>query len=75
MYGILSSLLYYSAEKKLENYRAYLIAAVVFSLLTELIQHYFITNRHGELGDFIANVLGLGIVYLLIKRRETKLNS
>ena len=45
------------------------ILAVVFSISTEFIQHYFIVNRYGEVMDFVANLSGIVVGYTFLKKR------
>ena len=43
--------------------------AIVFSIATELIQHFFILNRYGEIADFLANLLGILVAFFYLRRR------
>lgn len=68
MYFVLVCLLALASTSKIKWYYS-LIFALIFSSLTELIQHYFIVNRYGEIGDFIANLLGIGVGIFIFKDR------
>ena len=66
MYLILE-VLFIIPLKELKNRQKWLkIAtafAIFFAILTELIQHFFILNRYGEIMDFAANLLGTLVGY------------
>lgn len=68
MYFILVCLINF-ASLNLRNWHIGLLFAVLFSMLTELIQHYFVVNRFGEFADFFANFIGISIGYFIFKRR------
>ncbi|MCB0803022.1 MAG: VanZ family protein [Bacteroidetes bacterium] len=69
MYFILELLLILPLKENLTRFKIATLFVVLFSLSTELIQEFFIKNRTGEFGDFIANLIGLSIAYLLIRKR------
>ena len=69
MYGVLELLFLIPLSSDLKAIETATILAFIFSALTEIIQHFFIDNRVGELGDLIANSLGLFLGYWIIKKR------
>lgn len=40
------------------HYTISLVAGVIYGVGTELLQHYYISERHGDLADVAANTLG-----------------
>jgi VanZ family protein len=70
MYFLLEVLLLLPLTWKTKAFNIATIGAVLFSLLTEIIQHFCIENRFGEVGDFIANLLGIIIALLIIKKAK-----
>jgi len=71
MYFVLGMFLYIPLKENAERYLFFMALAVVLAILTELVQHFWITNRFGELGDFLANCVGL----LLALKLKTKLQK
>lgn len=69
MYFLLELLLLYAVDVKKKGVVTCGIFAIVFSGITELIQHFFIMNRYGEWADFFANTVGIIIAYLIIRRK------
>jgi VanZ family protein len=69
MYFVLELLFLLPLNKNLRAFYLATIAAAIFSGLTELIQHYWVINRQGEVADFLANLTGLAVAFLLLKRR------
>lgn len=67
MYFTLEMLFLIPLSYNSKGFKYVTIFAVVFSLLTELIQHFFILNRQGEFADFLANLLGILIAYILLR--------
>ncbi len=61
-------------DKKFFNRNKYTLAivfCVLYGILTELIQHFYISGRSGELADVIANISGslAGVLlYYLMKK-------
>ncbi len=39
----------------------YLIMTVIYAASTELIQHFFIVTRSGDVYDFVADIIGMGM--------------
>ena len=68
MYFILVVLLNYAFMSK-KSYHVGLFFAFIYSVLTEVIQHYYIVNRYGEFADFLANLIGLILAYLIFRNR------
>lgn len=52
-----------------KSYHVGLFFAFIYSVLTEVIQHYYIVNRYGEFADFLANLIGLTLAYLIFRNR------
>lgn len=73
MYAILELLLFYPIKKVNSSFILLSVVAILFAIATELIQHYYITNRFGEVADFVANLFGLSAVYfyLFLKNKKT----
>lgn len=69
MYFVLEFLILYAIKFQKKNLLLGSLLALSFSLSTELIQHFIIDNRHGEITDFAANSLGIFIAFLLIRKR------
>lgn len=44
-----------------KNYYVLVVACVVYGLLTEIIQHYLIVSRSGDIVDFISDVIGISV--------------
>ena len=64
----------FSAFDKLAHFGMYalfigVILEIVFSAFTELIQHFWVSNRFGDAFDFMANVLGIFVAYFFLKKR------
>jgi VanZ family protein len=72
MYALLEWLIYVPTRNSFNQFKLVSGLAVIFSAFTELIQHYFILNRYGEWGDFIANCLGLLCLFIVLKKRFAK---
>ncbi len=70
MYSVLGGFIYLPLKKKQKQYLYFMLLAVIFGGLTEFIQHYCVTNRHGDIGDFTANCIGLFIAYGIKKRLQ-----
>ena len=68
MYFLLELLFLYALNFKKKGVFTWSLLAIVFSGITELIQHFFIVNRYGEWADFIANAIGIIIAYLIVRR-------
>ncbi len=70
MYGILSFLILWSTKIKQTKF-----VLILFGFLmaggTEIVQHTLITNRTGDVFDFIANCIGLTIPLLFAGRIKT----
>ena len=55
-----------------------LLLGCIISLLTELIQYYFIAGRQGDWLDYIADIIGLSIatilmwIYTIVKKSASK---
>jgi VanZ family protein len=41
------------------NYTIAVVSGVIYSVITEVIQYYFIAGRSGEYLDFVANITGI----------------
>jgi len=41
------------------NYTIAFVSGVIYSVITEVIQHYYIAGRSGEYLDFVANIAGI----------------
>ncbi|MFW6218541.1 MAG: VanZ family protein [Bacteroidota bacterium] len=79
MYFLLSFLLLRDMNKNrinlhLVHYMLLSTILVLFGLITELIQHFFITSRYGDISDFIANAGGIiaGISFYFIVKKYIK---
>jgi VanZ family protein len=69
MYFLLELLFLYALDFKKKGVFIWSLLVIVFSAITELIQHFFIINRYGEWADFFANTVGIIIAYLVIRRK------
>ena len=68
MYFILEFLLLYAIGFKKKQLVLVSSFAVFFSAITELIQHFLVLNRHGEIADFAANSFGIFFAYVIIRK-------
>jgi len=67
MYAALGSLI--SWTTLIKTYRFTLIVfAFVLAAGTEVVQHFFIPNRTGDVFDLIANCIGLVVALYFVKR-------
>lgn len=71
MYFILAWLIYFASITNNRVRFAVILGAIILALVTELVQHYLIKNRQGDILDFVANLIGIIIVYLW-KRKSLK---
>jgi len=69
MYLILELLLFIPLSNKPKQLWIFTILALLYSVFTELVQHFFINNRYGELGDLLANGIGLFLGYLILRKK------
>ena len=67
MYAILGSLIVWTTNSRSYRSKIY-VFAFLFAGGTEIIQHFFVFNRTGDVFDFISNCIGLIIVLYLAKR-------
>ncbi|MBL4709636.1 MAG: VanZ family protein [Flavobacteriales bacterium] len=70
MYFILGAFLYFPLRRNRRHYFLMMFFALIFASLTEFIQHFLVVNRSGELGDFLANFLGLLLALVIGKRLQ-----
>lgn len=68
MYFILGFLINRAAYPLFNVFNLMILSAIGFAILTELIQNYFVENRQGEVFDFIANFIGILVVYTWKKK-------
>ena len=68
MYFILGYLINRAAYPNYRIFNLVIITAILFAISTELIQNYFVENRQGEVFDFMANFIGILVVYLWKKK-------
>ena len=66
MYAIFGVLIVWTTFLRKRRYMSFAFA-FVFAGLTEVVQHFFIQNRTGDLFDFIANCVGLVLGLYLVK--------
>lgn len=71
MYVILEYFLFIGVKRVNKAFIAITVFAIVFSGLTELIQHYYVTNRYGEWMDFVANLAGILSCYAWLQRKKS----
>jgi len=69
MYFILELLFLIPLRGNPKGLRPASILTVLFAISTELIQHFFIINRYGEVMDLIANLSGTTVAYFILKRK------
>ena len=69
MYFLLELLLLNALKFKKKGILTWSLLAILFSAITEGVQHLFVENRYGEWTDFLANSLGIIIAFLLIRRK------
>jgi VanZ family protein len=77
MFSILVFFLYLDSEKQPEFKKflrlLFLILTPVFSVLSEVIQYYFIVGRSGNIYDFLADIAGLttGVLFYILFWKKT----
>jgi|GEM_PF-1304742 len=69
MYALLVFFLTIPLKGQMNAFSIGVILAIVFSAFTELIQHFWVSNRFGDAFDFMANVLGIFVAYFFLKKR------
>lgn len=69
MYFVLELLFLIPLNWNTRAFRWATISAIVFSLTTEFVQHFFVENRFGELADFIANLIGIAACWLILSKK------
>lgn len=52
-----------------------IIICVVLGLFVEIIQHFYIPNRHFSLGDIAVNILGCGLAYYFTSEKKEEESS
>ena len=70
MYFILSYFIYFGSKPNFKRFQLIILVAVLLAIATELIQHYYVINRVGDTYDFIANFIGISIIYVWKKRTQ-----
>lgn len=61
--------------KKSHNPKNVYYFGILFAIISEIIQHYFITGRNGSFFDFLADIAGLITAYFIVKQLQIKLHS
>ncbi len=64
---------YLTGRNRLLYRAALLLIAILFALLTEVLQAYVFIGRNGNLYDFIADVIGVGVgllAYILLNKKK-----
>lgn len=69
MYAVLVYFLSIPLKGQVNAFSIGVVGAIAFSAITELIQHFWVINRFGDPFDFLANVLGIFIAYILLRKR------
>ena len=69
MYFILELLFLIPLKENFKGLKLASVFAILFAISTELIQHFFITNRYGEVMDLAANLSGTAAAYFILKRK------
>lgn len=69
MYALLVYFLSVPLKGQLNAFSIGVVLAIAFSAFTELVQHFWISNRFGDAFDFMANVLGIFVAYFFLKKR------
>src|SRR5690606_23468896 len=69
MYALLVYFLAIPLKGQVRSFSVGAVLAIVFSAFTEIVQHFWIANRFGDYLDFLANVLGVFLAYLLLKNK------
>lgn len=69
MYALLELFIYLPLKKNKRAFNVLTFFAITFAGLTELIQHYFVIGRTGDIYDFIANLFGLMFVYYVLRSK------
>jgi len=67
MYAVMGAFMMYALYPDLKFVGWLGFICIVFSAITELVQHYFISFRHGEWTDFLSNLIGLFLGAFLFK--------
>jgi len=62
-------LLFFIPIKGKKNFLIASFFALLFSGIIELIQHFFVFNRFGDVADLLANAAGLLIGYLVLSKK------
>ncbi len=66
--------IYLPLKRNRKSFNLYTLFTFVFAGFTEVVQHFFIAGRSGEVYDFVANILGASVVYfILIGKIKTEL--
>lgn len=58
----------FSRKEKIRIFLQISLATCVWGFMTELIQRYFITNRTFDLMDWVADMAGVGLSFIVCKR-------
>jgi VanZ family protein len=52
---------------KVYNYTIAITFGVIYSIVTEILQHFYIAGRSGEYWDFVANLAGISLGVIVFK--------
>lgn len=61
-------------NKRLRIYWA-VVLPIAFGLMVEIVQHFFIEGRSGDVADFAANTVGVFVAYYTFKAISNHLSS
>jgi len=64
MYALVEVFIYLPLRNNKTAFKIFTLLAISFAALTEVVQHFAITSRTGEVYDFIANLIGIIVVYI-----------
>ena len=75
IFGVLVGLLGFSFSKVSKRFQLYLLVSIVlFAGMSEVIQEYLVPGRGGDWGDFIADLVGIGIGVLISYTQFCRVN-
>src|SRR5690554_3662424 len=66
MYALMEVFIYLPLKRNRKSFNLYTLFTFVFAGFTEVVQHFFIAGRSGEVYDFVANILGASVVYFIL---------
>tara|TARA_B100000508_G_C11339134_1_gene218245 strand:- start:275 stop:619 length:345 start_codon:yes stop_codon:yes gene_type:complete len=68
-YFVLCALLYLPLKNRKKPYLRGSLFVLIYSALLELVQHFFIVNRYGDIADLVANAVGVLLAIGIFSKR------